>query len=65
MSLGEEAAEVFKYLGPKEVQRIGQAMSKLKSITKDRIEEVLGEFEEAAGQQTSIARTPAPTSARC
>ncbi len=55
MSLGEEeAAEVFKYLGPKEVQRIGQAMSKLKAVTKDRIDEVLVEFEEAAGQQTSI-----------
>ncbi|MBK7590154.1 MAG: flagellar motor switch protein FliG [Betaproteobacteria bacterium] len=55
MSLGEEeAAEVFKLLGPKDVQRIGQAMSKLKQVTKDRIDEVLGHFAEQADQHSSI-----------
>jgi len=55
MSLGEEeAAEVLKFLGPKDVQRIGHAMSKLKAVTKDRIEAVLGSFAEQAEQQSSI-----------
>ena len=32
MSLGEEeAAEVFKHLAPKEVQRLGETIAKLKS----------------------------------
>jgi flagellar motor switch protein FliG len=55
LSLGEEeAAQVFKYLAPKEVQKIGQAMAKLKGITRDRIEEVLGAFHSHAERQTSI-----------
>jgi flagellar motor switch protein FliG len=55
MSLGEEeAAEVFKFLGPKEVQKIGHAMSQLKSVTRDRIDDVLANFHEQAGEQTSI-----------
>jgi flagellar motor switch protein FliG len=55
MSLGEEeAAQVFKYLAPKEVQKIGQAMSKLKGITRDRIDEVLGTFHSVAQRETSI-----------
>jgi flagellar motor switch protein FliG len=55
MSLGEEeAAQVFKYLAPKEVQKIGQAMSKLKGVTRDRIEQVLGTFHAVAESETSI-----------
>ena len=55
MSLGEEeAAQVFKYLAPKEVQKIGQAMAKLKSVTRDRIEEVLTAFHSTAERETSI-----------
>jgi flagellar motor switch protein FliG len=55
MSLGEEeAAQVFKYLAPKEVQKIGQAMSKLKGVTRDRIDQVLGTFHTVAESETSI-----------
>jgi flagellar motor switch protein FliG len=55
MSLGEqEAAEVFKYLGPKEVQKIGQAMAKLKGVTRDRIEDVLSTFHTQAERETAI-----------
>ena len=55
LSLGEEeAAEVFKFLAPKEVQKIGQAMSRLKSVTRDKIEEVLSTFHRHAESQTSI-----------
>jgi flagellar motor switch protein FliG len=55
MSLGEEeAAQVFKYLAPKEVQKIGQAMAKLNGITRDRIDQVLGNFHDTASRETSI-----------
>ncbi len=41
MSLGEdEAAEVFKFLGPREVQKIGTAMAALKSVSRDEISTV-------------------------
>ena len=55
MSLGEEAAaSVFKYLGPREVQKLGQAMASMKNVTKDSIYNVLGELQKAAGERTSL-----------
>ncbi|MEO8134356.1 MAG: flagellar motor switch protein FliG [Betaproteobacteria bacterium] len=55
MSLGEvEAAEVFKFLRPKDVQKIGQAMTRLKAVTRERIDEVLVDFHERAESQTGI-----------
>ena len=55
LTLGEEeAASVFKHLAPKEVQKIGQAMARLKAVTKDKIDEVLTIFHEQAEDQTSI-----------
>jgi len=45
MSLGEEqAAEVFKYLGPREVQKIGQAMAQVKAVSREEVREVIGKF---------------------
>ena len=55
MSLGEdEAAEVFKYLEPREVQKIGTAMAAMRSCTRDEISDVLGEFCSEAGEQTTL-----------
>jgi flagellar motor switch protein FliG len=55
MSLGEEASvEIFKYLGPKEVQKIGMAMSKLQSVTREQVVETLQEFRVQARLQTAI-----------
>ncbi len=55
MSLGEaEAAEVLRHLGPREVEKIGQAISKMSGVTRDQIDEVLDAFNEQAQQQTSI-----------
>jgi flagellar motor switch protein FliG len=55
MSLGEEeAAQVFRYLAPKEVQKIGQAMAKVRGVTRDRIDEVLATFHNQAERETSI-----------
>ena len=45
LSLGEEGAtEVFKHLGPREVQKLGKAMSNLKNVTRDKVEGVLRSF---------------------
>jgi flagellar motor switch protein FliG len=39
MSLGEaEASEVFKHLSPKEVQKLGEAIAKTGSVSRDRVE---------------------------
>lgn len=59
MSLGEEeAAEVFKHLAPKEVQRLGETIAKLKSVPRERVESVIGRFEEeSADTSTLVADT--------
>ena len=55
MSLGEEgASEVFKHLAPREVQKLGVAMSNLKNVTRDKIEGVLEEFRTQAEEKTTL-----------
>jgi flagellar motor switch protein FliG len=45
MSIGEEeAAEVFKHLAPKEVQRLGETIARMKSVPRERFEQVLERF---------------------
>jgi flagellar motor switch protein FliG len=55
MSLGEEeAAEVFKHLAPKEVQRLGETIARMKAIPRDRVEGVLEKFSEVAADQSML-----------
>lgn len=55
MSLGEdEAAEVFKLLPPKEAQKVGAAMAKLKNVPREKIDDVLTRFTGEASKQTPI-----------
>jgi flagellar motor switch protein FliG len=55
MSIGEEqAAEIFKYLSPKEVQKIGEKMAKLQTVTKEKLDTVLSNFENRVGEQASL-----------
>ncbi len=55
MSLGEEeAAEVFKHLGPKEVQKLGAAMAALQNVPRSQVETVLGEFRKDAEGQSGL-----------
>jgi flagellar motor switch protein FliG len=55
MSIGEqEASEVFKHLSPKEVQKLGETIAKLKVIQRSRVEEVLDRFEKVAGTQSML-----------
>jgi len=55
MSLGEvEAAEVFKHLSPKEVQKLGEAIAKTKAITRERVDGVVERFTEVAASQSLL-----------
>ena len=55
MSIGEEeAVEVFRFLGPQEVQKVGQAMARLSRVSREDVAGVLRDFRQAAGQQTAI-----------
>ncbi|NCS65242.1 MAG: flagellar motor switch protein FliG [Hydrogenophilales bacterium CG03_land_8_20_14_0_80_62_28] len=50
----DEAAEVFKYLGPKEVQRLGVAMAGISNTNRDQIEAVLKDFRKATEGRVSL-----------
>jgi flagellar motor switch protein FliG len=55
MSLGEEdAAEVFKHLEPKEVQRLGETIAKMKSIPREKVDGVLERFTTIASEQSHL-----------
>jgi flagellar motor switch protein FliG len=55
MSLGEEeAAEVFKHLAPKEVQRLGETIAKMKAVPRERIENVIDSFETLAANESML-----------
>jgi flagellar motor switch protein FliG len=54
-SLGEEeAAEVFKHLAPREVQKLGEAMTRIDKVTRTSIDEVLERFSAEAAEQASL-----------
>ncbi|AOW12222.1 flagellar motor switch protein FliG [Hydrogenophaga crassostreae] len=59
MSLGEEeASEVFKHFSPKEVQKLGEAISAMRSVPRERVQEVMGKFtDEAASQSLLVSDT--------
>lgn len=47
LTLGEdEAAQVLKHLGPREVQKLGAAMATLKSVPRDRVAAAVDDFYE-------------------
>jgi len=55
MSLGEEeAAEVFKHLSPKEVQKLGETIARMRVVSRDRVDEVVGKFINAAASQSLL-----------
>lgn len=55
LTLGEaSAAEVLKHMGPKEVQRLGSAMSQLKNVQQYEVELVLNNFLEEVRTQTGL-----------
>jgi flagellar motor switch protein FliG len=55
MSLGEEeAAEVFRHLAPKEVQRLGETIARMKTVPRERVEQVLERFDTDASDQSML-----------
>ncbi|MEJ6007230.1 flagellar motor switch protein FliG [Paucibacter sp. AS339] len=55
MSLGEEeASEVFKHLAPKEVQKLGETIAKLKVVGREKVEQVLTRFDKVAETQSTL-----------
>jgi len=57
MTVGEEgAAEVFKYLSPKEVQKVGETMAKMRTVSRERIDDTVKRFHEAREGNVSLVR---------
>lgn len=55
MAIGEqEAAEIMKHMEPREVQKLGSAMSRLKNIGKDEVDAVINNFVDTVERQASI-----------
>ena len=55
LALGEdEAAEVMKFLGPREVQKLSAAMSTMKAVQSEELESVLEDFRNQTEQNTSL-----------
>ncbi|MDT7928702.1 flagellar motor switch protein FliG [Tepidimonas sp.] len=55
MSLGEEeAAEVFKHFSPKEVQRLGEAIARMRAVPKEKVAAVIERFTREAQSQSLL-----------
>ncbi|MDR0441198.1 MAG: flagellar motor switch protein FliG, partial [Candidatus Accumulibacter sp.] len=55
LALGEEnASEVLKHLGPREVQKLGYAMAAQKSVPRNKWDAVLDEFRESTADITGV-----------
>jgi flagellar motor switch protein FliG len=55
MSVGEEqAAEVFKFLSPKEVQKLGETMARMKTVPREKITKVIEAFNKTKEEQFSL-----------
>lgn len=55
MSLGEQdAAEILKHMGPKEVQRLGAAMTGLQNVQQVEVQSVIGNFFEEVRNLTGL-----------
>ena len=55
LALGEEnASEVLKHLGPREVQKLGHAMAAQKSVPRNKWDTVLDEFHASAAEITGV-----------
>ena len=55
LTLGEqEAAQVLKHMGAREVQKVGSAMTRLTGVSRDEVASVLAEFSTLVETQTSV-----------
>jgi flagellar motor switch protein FliG len=55
LTLGEqEAAQVLRHMGAKDVQRIGTAMSKLANVSREEVQSVIQQFSTSVESETSV-----------
>jgi flagellar motor switch protein FliG len=55
LTLGEEnASEVLKHMGPKEVQKVGSAMAAMNNVPRDQVTLVLENFTDTVQEQTAL-----------
>lgn len=55
LTLGEQdAAEVLKHMGPKEVQKVGAAMAAMNNVSRDQVAAVLQDFSNTVESQTAL-----------
>src|SRR6218665_1498422 len=55
MSLGEEdAGEVLKHFSPKEVQKLGETIARMRSVSHEKVDEVINRFASAAAAQNLL-----------
>jgi len=55
MTLGEEeAAEVFRHLAPKEVQRLGETIARMKAVSRERVDHVMDQFQQLAANESML-----------
>ena len=55
MTVGEEdAAAVFKFLSPREVQKLGETMARMKTVPREKIEKVIVAFNKTKEEQFSL-----------
>jgi flagellar motor switch protein FliG len=55
LALGEEgAAEVMKFLGPRDVQKLGEAMTTMKAVPQHTVEAVLNDFSEIVDRNSTL-----------
>lgn len=55
MSLGEEeAAEVFKHLTPKEVQKLGETIARMRGVSREKVDFVINRFHDDAAAQSLL-----------
>jgi flagellar motor switch protein FliG len=55
LTLGEqEAAQVLKHMGAREVQRVGSAMTQLLNVSREEVNDVLARFSDTVENQTSV-----------
>jgi flagellar motor switch protein FliG len=61
LTVGEEgAAEVFKFLTPKEVQKVGESMARMGTVSRERIEDIIERFHKTReGQYSLVSDTDA------
>ena len=55
MSLGEEeAAEVFKHLSPKEVQKLGETIARMRGVSREKVDFVISRFTDDCAAQSLL-----------